>query len=93
MRCYDNTSRTALGGKLRALRRDHLDKGGELLNWAEIDQGAGMSEVEKKAMALLAEVAAWHSDPESCDYNECDTNPCDWCEQFEALKKKYRDAD
>jgi hypothetical protein len=52
-----------------------------------------MSEVEKKAMALLAEVAAWHSDPESCDYNECDTNPCDWCEQFEALKKKYRDAD
>lgn len=33
----------------------------------------------RTAEELLREVMAWHSDPESTDYNECEKAPCAWC--------------
>jgi hypothetical protein len=37
---------------------------------------------------LISEVMRWHSDPESCDYNECDKSKCQWCETASRLLTK-----
>ncbi len=45
-----------------------------------------------QAIELLEDIINMHTDPNSCDYNECEKDQCAWCELATAIIKDFRTA-